>query len=585
MAMKYIFFKEKRMRKKTIALAVGLFLVLCLTVPVFAGPSKDGKASGGGTMTIEMYNVASNYTGIQPGWFGKMLKDKFDIELNVIAPQVSGAALYQTRTAAGNLGDIVVLDNSDFLDCIKAGLILDISGVIGNYKNLAAWDNQIKTYNRAIPNAGTKIYGIPCQMTNTSPTSYSEFEVYSSPWLPWNFYVEAGAPTLRNMNDLLDVLEKIQKAHPRGVDGNPAYAISLWPDWDVTSNEIINQTVKWYGVEVASGQPTSSVLLDTNNKLKSLTDDNGEYLKMLKFFNAANRRGLVDPDSGTQQWDQMVMKMQNRRVYLWWYSWQRGFWNSTAKGNSRENFIPIPVGDMFFFQDGDSYFGDGRVFGVGSKVDAAKRDRIMALLDWLASPEGLDVVHNGIKGFNYKVLPDGTYERTPEGERAFSDATLRVPAENGGGVWNDGNSWINQWIAHAVSINPLTKYPYSGVFWPKEIEKAQTTTQKECTAKFGAANQVDYLKKNNQIGVVPKVNVILPSDPSDIALIRNQCATITKDASWKMIFARNDADFNKLWTDMKTQLNGFGWEKLVQYDTQKFQAVVNARLDAIKNAK
>jgi len=570
------------MRRKLTVLVAGLFLVLCMATPLFASGGSQGSSSSGGTMTIEWYNVAANYTGVQPGWFGKIIKDKFNIELNIIAPQVLGQTLYQTRAAAGNLGDVVLLDNSDFLDCIKSGLVMDISGVIGSYKNLMSWDTQIKAYNRSIPNAGTKIYGIPCQMTNTSPTSYSEFEVYSSPWLPWDFYNEIGAPKLRNMNDLLDALEKIQKAHPRGIDGNPAYAISLWPDWDVTSNEIINQTVKWYGVEVASGQPTSSVLLDTNNKMKSLTDDNGEYLKMLKFFYTANQRGLVDPDSGTQQWDQMVAKMQNRRVYLWWYSWQRGFWNSTARGNSRENFIPIPVDDMFFFQDGDSYFGDGRVIGVGSKVNNAKRDKIMTFLDWLAGPEGLEAVHNGIRGFNYKVLPDGTYEMTPEGERAFSDTTLRVPAEYGGGVWNDGNSWINQWIAHSVSINPNNKYPYNSAFWPAEIEKAKTATQREWIAKFGAANEVEYLKKNNQIGIVPRVNVILPSDPTDIALIRSQCATITKDASWKMIFARNDTEFNRLWTDMKTQLNGFGWDKLVQYDMQKFQAVVNARNEAVK---
>ncbi|MDR2951761.1 MAG: hypothetical protein LBU82_00810 [Treponema sp.] len=569
------------MKKKTTAVVVGLLLALCLTAPVFGSGSSQGGASGG-TMTIEMYNKAANFSGIQPGWFGKMLKDKFDIQLNIIAPQVSGEALYQTRTAAGNLGDFVLLDNDQFLDCIKAGLIMDVSGIIKNYPNIMTWEKQINAYNSSI--AAGKIYGIPCQMTNTSPTSYSEFDVYSSPWLPWDYYTEVGAPTLRNMDDLLDVLEKIQKAHPRGADGNPAYAISLWPDWDVTSNEIINQTVKWYGVEVASGQPVSSVLLDTNNKMKSLVDDNGEYLKMLKFFNAANRRGIVDPDSGTQQWDQMVVKMQNKRVYLWWYSWQRGFWNSTTRGNSRENYIQIPVGDMFFFQDGDSYFGDGRAIGVGSKVDNAKRDRIMTLIDWLASPEGLDVVHAGIKGFNYKVLPNGTYELTPEGEKAFSD-NPPVPAEWGGGGWYDGYSWINQWIAHSISTNPLTKAPYNSNYWPREIEKAQTTTQKEWTAKFGAANQVDYLKKHNQIGVVPRVNVILPSDPSDIALIRSQCATITKDNSWKMIFARNDQEFNNLWTTMKTQLNGFGWDKLVQYDMNKFQAVVNARNEAIRNAR
>ena len=52
-------------------------------------------------LTIEIYDKAANYQGIQAGWFGKVLKDKFNIQLNIIAPQVSGDAnsLYQTRSA------------------------------------------------------------------------------------------------------------------------------------------------------------------------------------------------------------------------------------------------------------------------------------------------------------------------------------------------------------------------------------------------------------------------------------------------------------------------------------------------------
>jgi multiple sugar transport system substrate-binding protein/putative aldouronate transport system substrate-binding protein len=566
--------------KRFLTLMAVLLLFMCFAIPVFAGGNREG--SSGGSMTIEMYNRAANYNGIQPGWFGHILKDKFNIELNIIAPQVSGEAIFQTSSAAGNLGDIVLLDNAQFMDCVRAGLIRDISDVIKNYPNLMTWQEQINVYNKAIPNAGTKVYGIPTQVTNTSPTAYSQFSVYSSPWLPWDLYNNAGAPRLRNLNNLLDVLEAIQKANPRGIDGLPAYAISLWPDWDATSVEIVNQTLKWYGAELASGEPTSSILLDYQNRIKPLTDDNGEYLKLLRFFFDANQRGIVDPDSGTQQWDQMVTKMQNRRVYLCWHSWQRGFWNTTERGNNRQNFIQIPVEDMRIFQDGDTYFGGGRVIGVGSKVDKSKLDRIMQLLDWLASSEGLDVMYNGIKGFNYKVLPDGTYVRTPEGERTFTDMTLRVPAEYGSGIWNDGNSWINQWIAHDVSKNPLTGYPYMYDFWPAEIEKARTATQREWSAKYGAANQVEYLTKNNQIGIVPYVNTILPSDPTDIALIRSQCATVMKDTSWRMIFARDIVEFNRLWNAMKTQLNGFGWERLIQYDTQKFQTIVNARRETMK---
>ena len=72
-------------------------------------------------MTFDFYDVAANYQGTQAGWFAKVVKDKFNIELNMISPQVAGNGIYQTRCSMGNLGDIVVLERTDFADCVKAG--------------------------------------------------------------------------------------------------------------------------------------------------------------------------------------------------------------------------------------------------------------------------------------------------------------------------------------------------------------------------------------------------------------------------------------------------------------------------------
>ena len=56
----------------------------------------------------------ANYQGIQSGWFAKIVKDKFNMELNIIAPNVAGGGdtLFQTRSAAGDLGDLI-LTNAD----------------------------------------------------------------------------------------------------------------------------------------------------------------------------------------------------------------------------------------------------------------------------------------------------------------------------------------------------------------------------------------------------------------------------------------------------------------------------------------
>jgi multiple sugar transport system substrate-binding protein/putative aldouronate transport system substrate-binding protein len=84
------------------------------------------------------------------------------------------------------------------------------------------------------------------------------------------------------------------------------------------------------------------------------------------------------------------------------------------------------------------------------------------------------------------------------------------------------------------------------------------------------------------LAAVPSVNVALPSDTTDIQLIRSQCGILVNDTSWKMIFAKDRVEFDKLWADMKAQLAGFAWDKLVAFDKAKWQIVVDARTAALK---
>lgn len=533
------------------------------------------------TLTLEVYDVAANYQGIQSGWFGKVVKDKFNLELNIIAPQVSGdgEALYQTRSSAGNLGDIIILDNSPLQDCISAGLIADITEDVQNSTNLKQYYDQYKTFNSGLEgNADGKIYGMPCQITNTSPTTYSETEVYSSPMFPWDYFTEIGAPQMNNLDDLLDAMEKIQKAHPTNDAGDPNYCLSLWADWDKGGTQITIETVtqltKWYGYEV-----NGSILLGTKGDMKEVTDVDGAYYKMLHFFYEANQRGLVDPDSGTQDWDTACTKMKNKQVLLMWYSWQRGFWNTPDRANERNAYIYAPVADMNFYQASDPYYGDGRAFAIGSQMEGNNRARAIEFLDWLISPEGLEYLHDGIPDWSYTKGDDGKYTLTENGLYGLME-NREVPAEWGGGGFDDGNSKINQWPLHGVSINPNTGETYSSNYWSSYLEANKTTMTKEWSEKYGAANQKEYLLGTGQLSPVPNVNIILPSDTTDIALVRSQCAELMCDTSWRMIFAGSEDEFKSMWDDLKTQLDGLGWADLVAFDKAKFQKVVDARAAA-----
>jgi len=88
---------------------------------------------------------------------------------------------------------------------------------------------------------------------------------------------------------------------------------------------------------------------------------------------------------------------------------------------------------------------------------------------------------------------------------------------------------------------------------------------------------VDYFKKNGMLNPITSVNIALATDTTDISLIRSQCGELVYDNSWKMIFAANDEEFEKLWDNMCVQLEGFGWNELVKFDTEKNQVVIDTR--------
>lgn len=521
-------------------------------------------------LTLEVYDVASNYQGLQTGWYGKILKDKFNLVLNIIAPQVSGdgEALYQTRTAAGNLGDIVLLDNADMLECVDVGLIKDISGDIKNYPNLMKYWEQIEKFNQGI---GDGIWAIPTEMNTNGPTAYMSETVSSMPRIPWDFYTELGRPELNNLDDLLNVLADMQAAHPTNEAGDKAYGMTLWKDWDSTSIENVNQLTKWYGQEV-----NGSVLIGEDNSITPLTDKDGAYYKMLKFFFKANQLGIVDPDSATQDWNTTCDKMKQKRTYLVWNNWMQGFTNSPEIGEKGANYMGMPLGDMKVFQTSDYYYGSGRVFGIGAQVSEENKLRILEFLDWLASPEGLTIQHAGTEGIIYTVNEDGKYTLTEDGYNRFT-SEIMIPEDQGGGNWTDGNNQVNQWIVASIEMNPETGETFVPDLWASYLEKNNTKTTKEWRELYGAQNEVEYLKNNGMMSPVPSINMSLAIDTTDIGLIRSQCKTIVCDTSWKAIFAADEAAFDALWDDMCKQLDGFGWQDLVKFDTEKYQPVIDAR--------
>lgn len=100
-----------------------------------------------------------------------------------------------------------------------------------------------------------------------------------------------------------------------------------------------------------------------------LIDENGAYYKMLEFFFKANQRGLIDPDSSVQDWTTTdEQKLRAYRKYLLWYNWEMNLAGINLSDEDKaagKGFVNVPVEDLNIYQVADSYYGSGRVWGIG----------------------------------------------------------------------------------------------------------------------------------------------------------------------------------------------------------------------------
>lgn len=223
---------------------IGILLCAALAVSMTAGCSKetdsvfdtDSKPKKYKEfITVDVYDEFANYQGIQSGWFAKVVKDRFNMELNIIAPNVVGGGdtLFQTRSATGNLGDLILINtaNGKFNDLVESGLVIDCTELMKNKDVMKNYGDAVLKTNELVGEEG--IYGFPNSVSSQPATKASEgLDPTFGPYIRWDLYQKAGYPEMENLDDFLDVLEQMQEIAREEESSDDIYAISLFKDWD-----------------------------------------------------------------------------------------------------------------------------------------------------------------------------------------------------------------------------------------------------------------------------------------------------------------------------------------------------------------
>jgi len=577
--------KVKRIFAALMAIVIILSMTACNTA--YTGNNTDTPAptqqavshettqpAGKELYKIDVFTMLGNKAGEQTGWFAKVVKDKFNIEMNMIASNVEGGdTKFATMMASGDLGDIVIFgsdSDNKWLDALKANALLDWTenGLLDTYGKYI-----VENYSKAIEKNkisfgnGKSVYGIGHSVANM-PEGPSEGEdmTYHSE-MRWDLYEKIGMPEIESPEDLLHVLKQMQEIEPTSDSGMPTYGFSIWSDWDGNMVMYVKAFAALFGYDEGDGFNNAGFLLYSpdDGDCQGALDPDGWYIRTLRLFYKANQMGLLDPDSISQKYDDVVRKFQDGAILFSLFPWACNVYNTLERVNEGKGFRYVPIKGQKIISYGFDERGGSRIISIGAKAEHP--ERLMELINWLYTPEGVMTNYNGPEGLTW-VMKDGRPVLTEFGKQALPNNPVDVPQEYGGGTYQDGQNQMNFEFVHRNAINPETNEPFDYRLWSSVLEESANTLVKNWRNAMGALTTKEYLVKNNMISIKKPVFMGKAPEVMPDALLQKQgqVATVIKQYSWRMMYAKDEAEFNQLLNEMTTKAKGLGYDEVIKWN-------------------
>ena len=523
-----------------------------------------GTKKKNGVVKLDVYSQLANTQGMQTGWGADVLKEKFNVELNII-PDADG--VYQTRAQKGDLGDIVIWgsDSKDYVDAVKNNLLLDwneddlltdCGPYIKKHMSDALKKNSGLTKTITDGERDTT-YGIG----HSIATSSKDHDAFFYTWdTRWDLYKKMGYPKVKNLDEFKNMLIKMHEICPKDDNGNPTYAVSLWSDWDDGMVMYVKSTVTaYYGYdEMGIG------LYDPQTgKFHDALEDNGPYLQMLKFYNDLYRAGLVDPDSMTQTYDQMSAKVKSGGVLfsIFNYSGSLGF-NTDAHLKAGKYMYCMKPEEAKPIVYGMNTQGGDRVWSIGAKTEYP--EKCMEIINYLATPEGRMTMEYGPKGYTWDYDDQKHAYLTDVGMKCQKDKNTTM---GGGykGSYHDGELQINNVTWSLDASNPDSDgETYNKESWASYNATPSSDIEKDWRDKTGCTTINEYMEKGKYT-VAPGTSFSKETQDTTLKTTWNQVTTEIKNSSWKAIYAKSDKKFDSVVASMKKSAKKYGYDKCVEW--------------------
>ena len=159
------------------------------------------------TVTLTVYSQLSNYEGEQIGWFADILKEKFNVKMNIIS---NGDGVFDTRMESGNLGDIVLFgaDGDEYTRAYQNGMLLDWNedDILSDYAPYIKNHMAAALEKNAAISEGT-VYGFGHDVASGAGQLD---EISYHPDIRYDLYKQIGSPEINELEDYIDVLKQMK---------------------------------------------------------------------------------------------------------------------------------------------------------------------------------------------------------------------------------------------------------------------------------------------------------------------------------------------------------------------------------------
>ena len=524
------------MKKKQMLAALMGVAMLSTLLAGCGGGDKEGSSEEGGVKEFTAFFAVP----------GTEINDDNEIQQKIA--EITGAKCKETwltgQTAEEAVGTMIAGgEYPDFIDggdgmaqLYDAGALVALDDYIDDYPNIKEyltdqeWD-KLRQEDGHIYwiNQFQNIYGEEKATTHNDEAFWIQTRV-----LEW-----AGYPEVKTMDQYFDLIEAYQEANPTMEDGteNIPYTI-LCEDWRYFCLENAPQFL--------DGYPNDGSVIVDPEELKVI--DYNTTPTAVKYFQKLNEeyhKGIVDPESFTQTYDEYIAKLSTGRVLgmidQWWNFAYNVNDSLKQQGLDEQgcDYVPLPITIEEGIQN--QWHCSGSVLneasGLAITTSCEDVEGALQFINDLLGQEVHDLRYWGVEGEDYEVDENGLFYRTEEQRLKSSDTAYKASHLC-------TYSYFPQYTGTSRDgINAMQPQ-----YQPTEFFDGLSDDVKKCFEAYGAETYVDMLGSSEAPGpwypMYSYSNNMTTSTPGGMALTK--MGEIKHEYLPKVVMAE---DFDAAWDE------------------------------------